>query len=226
MTCFTFATSRMKASSFTYLRRLWSWSRSRMKSSPILCWQKHRGKVKEYKRGGFLAFSVIGAMCVNESGADLGDDLSQPGVAHHQPAAGSDAVGLVLELVGLHFVEVLETVNNVEPSHPRTGFVKQISFERHRLFYCLSQRHTLSLGGCPSGSGPRHWQREIPQCTDEPCWSSSGRPLQWGTYGAYGHYRQDTLLRLSANKHKLKRRHFIFPAKSSQLIKEQSWTHE
>lgn len=82
---------------------------------------------------GFSAFSVIGVMCVNESGADLGDDLSQPGVAHHQPAAGSDAVGLVLELVRLHFVEVLETVNKVEPSHPRAGFVRQISFERHSV---------------------------------------------------------------------------------------------
>lgn len=74
---------------------------------------------------GFSASSVIGVMCVNESGADLSDDLSQPRVAHHQPAAGSDAVGLVLELVRLHFVEVLETVNKVEPSHPRTGFAKQ-----------------------------------------------------------------------------------------------------
>lgn len=77
-------------------------------------------------------------MCVNESGADLGDGLSQPGVAHHQPAARSDAVGLVLELVRLHFVEVLETVNKVEPSHPRAGSVKRISFEHHRLFYRLS----------------------------------------------------------------------------------------
>lgn len=56
MTCFTFATSRMKASSFTYLRSFCSWSRSRMKSSPILCWQKHRGKVKEYENGGFVSF--------------------------------------------------------------------------------------------------------------------------------------------------------------------------
>lgn len=48
------------------------------------------------------------------SSADLSDDLSQPGVAHDQPAAGSDAVGLVLELVRLHFVEVLETVNTAD----------------------------------------------------------------------------------------------------------------
>lgn len=44
--------------------------------------------------------------------ADLSDDLRQPGVAHHQPAAGSDAVGLVLELVRLHFVEILEAGGN------------------------------------------------------------------------------------------------------------------
>lgn len=48
------------------------------------------------------------------SGADLSDDLSQPGVAHDQPAAGGDAVSLVLELVRLHFVEVLETVNTAD----------------------------------------------------------------------------------------------------------------
>lgn len=47
--------------------------------------------------------------------ADLSDDLSQPGVAHHQPAAGSDAVGLVLELVRLHFVEVLEAAGKTTP---------------------------------------------------------------------------------------------------------------
>lgn len=49
-----------------------------------------------------------------KSSANLSDDLSQPGVAHYQPAAGSDAVGFVLELVRLHFVEVLETVNAVD----------------------------------------------------------------------------------------------------------------
>lgn len=47
--------------------------------------------------------------------ADLSDDLCQPGVAHHQPAAGSDAVGLVLELVWLHFVEVLEAAGKMTP---------------------------------------------------------------------------------------------------------------
>lgn len=47
--------------------------------------------------------------CKHLNRANLGDDFSQPGVAHDQPAARSDAVGLVLELVGLHFVEVLET---------------------------------------------------------------------------------------------------------------------
>lgn len=47
--------------------------------------------------------------------ADLSDDLSQPGVAHHQPAARSDAVGLVLELVRLHFVEVLEAAGKTSP---------------------------------------------------------------------------------------------------------------
>lgn len=47
--------------------------------------------------------------------ADLGDDLCQPRVAHHQPAAGSDAVGLVLELVRLHFVEVLEAGGKTTP---------------------------------------------------------------------------------------------------------------
>lgn len=47
--------------------------------------------------------------------ADLSDDLSQSGVAHHQPAAGSDAVGLVLELVRLHFVEVLEAARKTTP---------------------------------------------------------------------------------------------------------------
>lgn len=48
--------------------------------------------------------------------ADLSDDFSQPGVAHHQPAAGSDAVGLVLELVRLHFVEVLEAGGKNDPT--------------------------------------------------------------------------------------------------------------
>lgn len=43
-----------------------------------------------------------------KSSAHLGDDLSQARVAHHQPAAGGDAVRLVLELLRLHFVEVLE----------------------------------------------------------------------------------------------------------------------
>lgn len=47
--------------------------------------------------------------------ADLSDDLSQPGVTHHQPAAGSDAVGLVLELVWLHFVEVLKAARKTTP---------------------------------------------------------------------------------------------------------------
>lgn len=47
--------------------------------------------------------------------ADLSDDLRQPGVAHHQPAAGSDAVGLVLELVRLHFVEILEAGGKSTP---------------------------------------------------------------------------------------------------------------
>lgn len=49
-----------------------------------------------------------------KSGADLSDDLSQTRVAHDQPAAGCDAVGFVLELVRLHFVEVLETVNTAD----------------------------------------------------------------------------------------------------------------
>lgn len=51
---------------------------------------------------------------VCEDRANLGDDLSQPGVAHDQPAARSDAVGLVLELVWLHFIEVLETAGRVK----------------------------------------------------------------------------------------------------------------
>lgn len=51
--------------------------------------------------------------CVYENRADLGDDLSKPRVAHNQPAARSDAVGLVLELVWLHFIKVLETAGKV-----------------------------------------------------------------------------------------------------------------
>lgn len=48
------------------------------------------------------------------SSANLSDDLSQPGVAHNQPASRSDAVGFVLEFVWLHFVEVLEAVNTAD----------------------------------------------------------------------------------------------------------------
>lgn len=61
----------------------------------------------------FSASSVVFLKCVYENRANLCDDLSQPGVAHNQPAARSDAVGLVLELVRLHFIEVLETAGKV-----------------------------------------------------------------------------------------------------------------
>lgn len=39
---------------------------------------------------------------------DLSDDLSQARVAHDQPAPGSDAVGLVLELLRVNIIEILE----------------------------------------------------------------------------------------------------------------------
>lgn len=38
----------------------------------------------------------------------LCDDLSQARVAHDQPAPGCDAVGLVLKLLRVCFIEVLE----------------------------------------------------------------------------------------------------------------------
>ena len=41
--------------------------------------------------------------------AHLCDDLGQAGVAHHQPAAGGDAVRLVLELLRLHLVKVFKS---------------------------------------------------------------------------------------------------------------------
>lgn len=68
------------------------------------------------KQKGWVFFSApsrICVKCVYENRADLGNDLSQPRVAHNQPAARSDAVGLVLELVWLHFIEVLETAGKV-----------------------------------------------------------------------------------------------------------------
>lgn len=77
-----------------------------------------------------------------KSSAHLSDDLSQPGVAHHQPAAGSDAVGFVLELVGLHFIEVLETVNtaNHHSGATHTGFLRNsFSPQHHSSSCCVSE---------------------------------------------------------------------------------------
>lgn len=60
--------------------------------------------------------------------ADLSDDLSQPGVAHHQPAAGSDAIGLVLELVRLHLVEVLEAAGKSIPRFCKQSAIALLQF--------------------------------------------------------------------------------------------------
>lgn len=49
-------------------------------------------------------------ICLQDT-ANLCDDLSQPRVAHNKPAARSDAVGLVLKLMWLHFIEILETAD-------------------------------------------------------------------------------------------------------------------
>lgn len=96
----------MKASSFTKSRRRLSWSRSRMNSSPIL-WTIN-AFIKHHLHFLLFFYHKVGpnSSCVV---ADLSDDLCQTWVAHNQPAARSDAVGLVLELVRLHFIKVLKT---------------------------------------------------------------------------------------------------------------------
>lgn len=40
----------------------------------------------------------------------LRDDLSKARVTHDQPATGRDAIGLVLELMRVHLIEILEPV--------------------------------------------------------------------------------------------------------------------
>lgn len=74
-----------------------------------LGWTPHQSSIPSEKIGMFIWMEYIVVCDAGLIGfADLSDDLRQPGVAHHQPAAGSDAVGFVLELVRLHFVEVLK----------------------------------------------------------------------------------------------------------------------
>ncbi len=65
----------------------------------------------------------------------LGDELPKAGVAVGQPPAGGHAVRLVLELLGVHLVEVLEdgVLDDVrmDGRHPVGGFAADHGHERH-----------------------------------------------------------------------------------------------
>lgn len=144
ITCFTLATSLMKASSFTKSRRRLSWSRSRMNSSPILwtinAFSEHGPKFLFcfYHQAGLkYSFCVV---------SDLSDDLCQTRVAHNQPAARSDAVGLVLELVRLHFIKVLKTESrwNMLVTFRQNVFIRRRLRDTAKNIY-FSWVHTFCL---------------------------------------------------------------------------------
>lgn len=85
-------------------------------------------------------------VCLNT--ANLGDDLSQPGVAHNQPAAGSDAVGLVLELMWLHFIEVLETAGRVKRRIYQDTHMKSQRLGIYETDTTTYTTHTCTLYWC------------------------------------------------------------------------------
>lgn len=60
-------------------------------------------------------YSTVHLSLYEADQADLSDDLSQARVAHDQPAPRCDAVGLVLELLGVDLVEILEPDGGEEP---------------------------------------------------------------------------------------------------------------
>lgn len=53
-------------------------------------------------------FTLLCTRVYEQEETHLCDDLSQARVAHDQPAPGCDAVGLILKLFRVCFVEILE----------------------------------------------------------------------------------------------------------------------
>jgi hypothetical protein len=44
----------------------------------------------------------------------LGDDIGESRVTQQQPTTGSDSVGFVLELFGVHLIEIMEPTGQID----------------------------------------------------------------------------------------------------------------
>lgn len=132
----------------------------------------------------YITFDNCSCICDMAPLPYLSDNLCQSRIAHDQPASGGDAIGLVLEFLWIHLIEVFEPIGNING---------QWSMAVLRYFAaCLWERpgweaHTRWLWGCRSEFEPPRWWHGSPRCTGGPCWPSYAHLPRSGTCDTAGH---------------------------------------